>query len=178
MENKNILFICGGAFDGIDKKIAQRLNTQAVGYSASVAQDEIDKANLLQYVSPQDLKSFGLIPELIGRLPVLTYLKPLDKATLRSILTEPKNALIKQYIKLFEMDQVKFSIDDEALDYIVDKALEYKLGARGLRSLCEAILTDAMYELPSSDEKVLEIDKDYAAHTLNKNLLKRLEIAS
>ena len=133
---------------------------------------------MLQYISPADLRSFGLIPEIIGRLPVLTHMDPLDRETLRAILTQPKNALIKQYEKLFLMDEVTFTITDEALDFIVDKALEYKLGARGLRSLCEAILTDAMYELPSSDTKILEIDKEYAKETLNKNLLKRLEIAS
>jgi ATP-dependent Clp protease ATP-binding subunit ClpX len=154
------------------------LNRQAIGYSTSKNEQEIDKDNLLQYIIPKDIKDFGLIPEIIGRLPVLTYMDPLDKATLRAILTEPKNALIKQYEKLFEMDEVKFTISNEALDYIVEKALEYKLGARGLRSLCEAILTDAMYDLPSSDEKALHIDVEYAQDSLNKNLLKRLEIAS
>jgi ATP-dependent Clp protease ATP-binding subunit ClpX len=178
VNTQNILFIAGGAFDGIERIISKRLNRTAVGYATSRNVDNIDKDNLLQYVIPKDIKDFGLIPEIIGRLPVLTHMDPLDRATLRSILTEPKNALIKQYEKLFAMDDVKFSVTDEALDYIVDKALEYKLGARGLRSLCEAILTDAMYELPSSDEKALEIDKDYAEHTLNKNLLKRLELAS
>jgi ATP-dependent Clp protease ATP-binding subunit ClpX len=178
VNTQNILFIAGGAFDGIERIISKRLNRQAVGYTTSKNADNIDKDNLLQYIIPKDIKDFGLIPEIIGRLPVLTYMDPLDKATLRSILTEPKNALIKQYEKLFEMDEVEFSIDDEALDYIVEKALEYKLGARGLRSLCEAILTDAMYELPSSEEKFLHITKDYTADTLNKNLLKRLEIAS
>ena len=178
VNTQNILFIAGGAFDGIDRVISKRLNRQAVGYSTSKNVDNIDKDNLLQYIIPKDIKDFGLIPEIIGRLPVLTHMDPLDKATLRSILTEPKNALIKQYQKLFLMDEVEFSIDDEALDFIVDKALEYKLGARGLRSLCEAILTDAMYELPSSDDKVLAIDKAYAKHSLTKNLLKRLEIAS
>jgi ATP-dependent Clp protease ATP-binding subunit ClpX len=178
VNTQNILFIAGGAFDGIERIISKRLNRQAVGYTTSKNTDNIDKDNLLQYIIPKDIKDFGLIPEIIGRLPVLTYMDPLDKATLRSILTEPKNALIKQYEKLFEMDEVEFSIDDEALDYIVEKALEYKLGARGLRSLCEAILTDAMYELPSSEEKFLHITKDYTADTLNKNLLKRLEIAS
>ena len=178
VNTQNILFIAGGAFDGIERIISKRLNRTAVGYSTSKNTDNIDKDNLLQYVIPKDIKDFGLIPEIIGRLPVLTHMDPLDRETLRSILTEPKNALIKQYEKLFAMDDVKFSITNQALDYIVDKALEYKLGARGLRSLCEAILTDAMYELPSSEEKVLEIDKEYAAHTLNKNLLKRLEIAS
>jgi len=172
------LFIAGGAFDGIDKIISKRLNRQAVGYSTSKNADNIDKDNLLQYIIPKDIKDFGLIPEIIGRLPVLTHMDPLDRETLRAILTEPKNALIKQYHKLFSMDGVDFEITDEALDFVVEKALEYKLGARGLRSLCEAILTDAMYDLPSSDEKVLKIDQDYAQHTLSKNLLKRLEIAS
>jgi ATP-dependent Clp protease ATP-binding subunit ClpX len=178
VNTQNILFIAGGAFDGIERIISKRLNRTAVGYSTSRNVDNIDKDNLLQYIIPKDIKDFGLIPEIIGRLPVLTHMDPLDAATLRSILTEPKNALIKQYEKLFAMDDVKFTITNEALDYIVEKALEYKLGARGLRSLCEAILTDAMYELPSSDDKSLEIDRDYAEHTLNKNLLKRLEIAS
>ncbi len=178
VNTQNILFIAGGAFDGIDRIISKRLNRQAVGYSTSRNVDNIDKDNLLQYIIPKDIKDFGLIPEIIGRLPVLTHMDPLDKETLRSILTEPKNALIKQYEKLFAMDEVQFTIDDEALDYIVDKALEYKLGARGLRSLCEAILTDAMYDLPSSDEKQLHITREYTEDTLNKNLLKRLEIAS
>jgi ATP-dependent Clp protease ATP-binding subunit ClpX len=178
VNTQNILFIAGGAFDGIERVISKRLNRQAVGYNTSKNADEIDKNNLLQYIIPKDIKDFGLIPEIIGRLPVLTHMDPLDRATLRAILTQPKNALIKQYQKLFLMDDVVFSITDEALDFIVEKALEYKLGARGLRSLCEAILTDAMYELPSSDEKILEIDFDYAKESLNKNLLKRLEIAS
>ncbi len=178
VNTQNILFIAGGAFDGVERIISKRLNRQAVGYSTSKNVDNIDKDNLLQYIIPKDIKDFGLIPEIIGRLPVLTHMDPLDRATLRAILTQPKNALIKQYQKLFLMDDVEFSITNEALDFIVDKALEYKLGARGLRSLCEAILTDAMYELPSSDDKILEIDVDYAKETLNKNLLKRLEIAS
>ncbi len=178
VNTQNILFIAGGAFDGIDKIISKRLNRQAVGYSTSKNVDNIDKDNLLQYIIPKDIKDFGLIPEIIGRLPVLTHMDPLDRETLRAILTEPKNALIKQYKKLFAIDDVDFTITDEALDFIVDKALEYKLGARGLRSLCEAILTDAMYDLPSSDETELKIDREYAEHTLNKNLLKRLEIAS
>ena len=178
VDTKDILFIAGGAFDGIEKIISKRLNRTAVGYATSRNVDNIDKDNLLQYIIPKDIKDFGLIPEIIGRLPVLTHMDPLDRETLRAILTEPKNALIKQYEKLFAMDDVKFTIDDEALDYIVDKALEYKLGARGLRSLCEAILTDAMYDLPSSDEKELHIDKEYTSDALNKNLLKRLEIAS
>jgi ATP-dependent Clp protease ATP-binding subunit ClpX len=178
VNTQNILFIAGGAFDGVERIISKRLNRQAVGYSTSKNVDNIDKDNLLQYIIPKDIKDFGLIPEIIGRLPVLTHMDPLDRETLRAILTQPKNALIKQYQKLFLMDDVEFTITDEALDFIVEKALEYKLGARGLRSLCEAILTDAMYELPSSDDKKLEIDMEYAKETLNKNLLKRLEIAS
>lgn len=178
VNTKDILFIAGGAFDGIERIISKRLNRQAMGFGASKETDKIDETNLLQYVIPKDIKDFGLIPEIIGRLPVLTYMDPLDKATLRAILTEPKNALIKQYKKLFAMDEIEFTITDEALDFIVDKALEYKLGARGLRSLCEAVLTDAMYEIPSSDEKQLNVDKEYVEVTLNKNLLKRLEIAS
>jgi ATP-dependent Clp protease ATP-binding subunit ClpX len=178
VNTKDILFIAGGAFDGVERIISKRLNRQAVGYSTSKNTDNVDKDNLLQYIIPKDIKDFGLIPEIIGRLPVLTHMDPLDKATLRAILTEPKNALIKQYEKLFAMDEVKFTITDEALDYIVEKALEYKLGARGLRSLCEAILTDAMYDLPSSEEKQLHIDLDYTHDALTKNLLKRLEIAS
>lgn len=178
VNTQDILFIAGGAFDGIERIISKRLNRQAMGYSASKETDKIDESNLLQYVIPKDIKEFGLIPEIIGRLPVLTHMDPLDKETLRAILTEPKNALIKQYKKLFAMDGIEFSITDDALDYIVDKALEYKLGARGLRSLCEAILTDAMYEIPSSEEKELHIDKHYVEEALTKNLLKRLEIAS
>lgn len=178
VNTKDILFIAGGAFDGIERIISKRLNRQAMGFGASKETDKIDETNLLQYIVPKDIKDFGLIPEIIGRLPVLTHMDPLDRETLRAILTEPKNALIKQYKKLFAMDEIEFSITDEALDYIVDKALEYKLGARGLRSLCEAILTDAMYEIPSSDEKELNIDKNYVETALTKNLLKRLEIAS
>lgn len=178
VNTQNILFIAGGAFDGVERIISKRLNRQAVGYSSSKNVDNIDKENLLQYIIPKDIKDFGLIPEIIGRLPVLTHMDPLDRATLRAILTEPKNALIKQYQKLFAMDDVEFSISSEALDYIVDKALEYKLGARGLRSLCEAILTDAMYDLPSSDHKELAIDEDYAKNALDKNLLQRLKAAS
>lgn len=178
VNTQNILFIAGGAFDGIERIISKRLNRQAVGYSASQKTENIDKDNLLQYIIPKDIKDFGLIPEIIGRLPVLSHMEPLDKATLRAILTEPKNALIKQYEKLFAMDDVAFSISDEALDYIVDKALEYKLGARGLRSLCEAILTDAMYELPSSDDKTLHIDEKYVAEALENNLLKKLKEVS
>ena len=178
VNTQNILFIAGGAFDGIERIISKRLNRQAVGYSSSIGTDNIDKDNLLQYLTPKDVKDFGLIPEIIGRLPVLTHMDPLDAETLRAILTEPKNAIIKQYRKLFEMDEVTLDIDEEALDYIVSKALEYKLGARGLRSLCEAILTDAMYELPSSNEKHLQVTKEYAENSLNKNLLQRLKAVS
>lgn len=178
VNTQNILFIAGGAFDGIERIISKRLNRQAVGYSSSIGTDHIDKDNLLQYLIPKDVKDFGLIPEIIGRLPVLTHMDPLDAETLRAILTEPKNALVKQYHKLFEMDEVALTFDEEALDYIVDKALEYKLGARGLRSLCEAILTDAMYELPSSEDKQLQVTKDYAENSLSKNLLQRLKAVS
>ena len=162
VDTKDILFICGGAFEGIERKIAQRLNTQVIGYGAVQKHAHIDKNNLLQYIAPADLRSYGLIPEIIGRLPILTYLQALDRAALRSILTEPKNALIKQYIQLFHMDKIKLSFDDEVLDFIVDKAIEFKLGARGLRSICEAIMMDAMYELPSSDKKSLRITLKYA----------------
>lgn len=168
VNTKNILFICGGAFEGIEKKIAQRLNTRVVGYAAGKSRMEIDRDNLLQYITPQDLKSFGLIPEIIGRLPILTYLQPLDRAALRRILTEPKNAIVKQYIKLFEMDGVKLTVTDDALDYIVDKAIEFKLGARGLRSITESVVMDAMFEMPSSGEKELEINAQYAKEKLEK----------
>ncbi len=178
VNTQNILFIAGGAFDGIERIISKRLNRQAVGYSSSIGTDHIDKDNLLQYLIPKDVKDFGLIPEIIGRLPVLTHMDPLDAETLRAILTEPKNALVKQYQKLFEMDEVSLIFEEEALDYIVEKALEYKLGARGLRSLCEAILTDAMYELPSSNDKHLQVTKDYAENSLSKNLLQRLKAVS
>jgi ATP-dependent Clp protease ATP-binding subunit ClpX len=177
INTKNILFIAGGAFDGIDKRIARRLNTSAVGYSASKAREKIDDKNLLKYITPADLKSFGLIPELIGRLPVLTYLKPLDAEALRRILTEPKNALMKQYEKLFELDGIKLSIDKSVLDLIVEKAIEFKLGARGLRSICEAIMTDAMFEMPSSKEKELKITYDYAIEKLDKSVLSKLKVA-
>lgn len=162
VDTRNILFICGGAFDGIEKKIAQRLNTHTVGYDSVQITRKIDTSDLMQYVEPQDLKSFGLIPEIIGRLPVLTYLRPLDRAALRRILTEPKNSIIKQYVKLFDMDGVKLEFAPETLDYIVDKAVEYKLGARGLRSIVESIMLDAMYETPSSGEKELTVTLDYA----------------
>ena len=160
INTKDILFIAGGAFSGIDKMISKRLNMQAVGFGASIEEDRIDDENLLQYIIPSDLKSFGLIPEIIGRLPVLSYMNPLDAKILRSILTEPKNSIIKQYEKLFSMDDIDFKVEEGALNYIVQKAVEYKLGARGLRSLCEAILTDAMFELPSSDVKELIVTKD------------------
>jgi ATP-dependent Clp protease ATP-binding subunit ClpX len=178
INTKDILFIAGGAFSGIDKMISKRLNMQAVGYSASVEEDKIDEENLLQYIIPSDLKSFGLIPEIIGRLPVLSYMNPLDEKILRSILTEPKNSIIKQYEKLFSMDDVDFTVEEGALNYIVGKAVEYKLGARGLRSLCEAILTDAMFELPSSDEKQLIVSRDYAEEKMTKTTLKKLRAAS
>ncbi len=179
VNTKNILFICGGAFDGIDKKIAQRLNTQAVGYSASVSKERVDRENLLQYVSPQDLKSFGLIPELIGRLPVLTYLKPLDRAALRRILVEPKNALVKQYQSLFAMENVELTISDEVLELIVDKAVEFKLGARGLRGICEAIMVDLMYDIPSQAKppKKYTVDYDYAQKQLQNAKLDQLMVA-
>jgi len=168
VNTKNILFVCGGAFDGIERKIAQRLNTQVVGFTASKNKDKIDQKNLLQYISPQDLKSFGLIPEIIGRLPVLTYLRPLDRKALRNILTEPKNSIIKQYIKLFKMDDIELKFEDETYEYIVDKALEFKLGARGLRSICEAIMMDIMFEMPSSEDKNITIDKEFAVKQLGK----------
>ena len=178
VNTENILFIAGGAFDGIERVISKRLNMQAVGYSASMSEDIVDQDNLLQYIIPKDLKDFGLIPEIIGRLPVLTYMDPLDAETLRAILTEPKNAIIKQYKKLFQMDEIDFSITDGALGFIVDKAIEYKLGARGLRSLCEEILTDAMFEMPSSDEKTLNVTKAYAEDKLTKTTLKKLKAVS
>lgn len=178
VNTKDILFVAGGAFSGIDRIISKRLNRQAVGFGASLADDKIDEENLLQYIIPSDLKSFGLIPEIIGRLPVLSYMNPLDAKTLRAILTEPKNSIIKQYTKLFAMDEVDFTIEEEALQYIVEKAVEYKLGARGLRSLCEAILTDAMFELPGSDTKELLVTKEYAEHKLTNTALKKLKAAS
>jgi ATP-dependent Clp protease ATP-binding subunit ClpX len=178
VNTKNILFICGGAFDGIENKIAKRLNTQVVGYNAAKKVDRVDKDNLLQYVAPQDLKSFGMIPEIIGRLPVLTYLTPLNDKALRRILTEPRNAIIKQYEKLFEMDGIKLSWDEKVLDYIVQKALEFKLGARGLRSICEAIMMDAMFELPSKENPGdINIGIKYAREKLEKANLKRLKAA-
>jgi len=177
VNTNNILFICGGAFDGIEKKIGQRLNTQVVGYSASKKKDKIDRDNLLQYIAPQDLKSYGLIPEIVGRLPVLTYLNPLDRYALRQILTQPKNSIIKQYKKLFELDGKSLTFQDEVLDYIVDKAVEFKLGARGLRSICEAIMTDVMYDMPSSEDTEVEITLKYAKDKLGKVNMHRLKVA-
>lgn len=177
IDTKNILFICGGAFDGIERKIAQRLNTHVVGFSSVDNVRGIDKGNLMKYIQPQDLKSFGLIPEIIGRLPVLTYLNPLDRKALRSILVEPKNSIVKQYIKLFEMDGIKLSFTDGALDFIVDKAMEYKLGARGLRSIVESVVIDAMFDIPSQNVDAFEVDTDYARSQLEKANLSKLDYA-
>lgn len=177
VNTKNILFICGGAFDGIEKKIAQRLNTHVVGYSASRATAVVDKRNMMQYIAPQDLKSFGLIPEIIGRLPVLTYLNPLDREALRAILTEPKNSIVKQYVKLFEMDKIKLTFQNDVYEYIVDKAVEYKLGARGLRSIVETIMMDVMFEIPSQDKTDYEVTLEYAKQQLNKANIARLQTA-
>ena len=168
VDTKNILFICGGAFDGIEKKIAQRMNTHVVGYTSVQNVKKIDKGDLMKYIQPQDLKSFGLIPEIIGRLPVLTYLSPLDRSALRNILTEPKNSIVKQYVRLFAMDGVELTFAPETLDYIVDKAVEYKLGARGLRSIVESIMIDAMFESPSKREKTFTVTLDYAKAQLEK----------
>lgn len=178
VNTENILFIAGGAFDGIERAITKRLNMQAVGYSASKADKFLDANNMLQYIIPRDLKEFGLIPEIIGRLPVLTHMNPLDKKTLRAILTEPKNAIIKQYEKLFAMDNITFTITEQALDYIVDKAIEYKLGARGLRSLCEAIFTDAMFEMPSTGDTKFKVTKPYAEEMLSYDTIKKLKAVS
>lgn len=175
VNTQNILFICGGAFDGIEKKIAARLNTRMVGYTSSGEKTEIDKNNLLQYIAPQDLKSFGLIPEIIGRLPILTYLEPLDRPALRRILTEPKNSIVKQYVKLFKMDDVTLTFDDDVLDYIVDKAIEFKLGARGLRSITELIMMDKMYEMPSKKQTKLQISQPYAKGIIEKSNANRLK---
>ena len=168
IDTRNILFICGGAFDGIEKKIAQRLNTHTVGYNSVGNIKKIDPKNLMQYIEPMDLKSFGLIPEIIGRLPVLTYLNPLDKEALRRILSEPKNSLVKQYVELFRLDGVTLEFEDEALDYVVNKALEYKLGARGLRSIMESIMMNVMYETPSTRKKKLVITREYAEQEFEK----------
>ena len=177
VDTRNILFICGGAFDGIERKIAQRLNTHVVGYNSVQNVAKIDKKDLMKYVLPQDLRSFGLIPEIIGRLPVLTYLDPLDKETLRKILVEPKNSIVKQYIKLFKMDGISLTFTEESLDYIVDKAVEYKLGARGLRSIVEAVMMDTMFELPSKKVKKYEVTAQYAQQQLDKAKLNKLETA-
>jgi ATP-dependent Clp protease ATP-binding subunit ClpX len=177
VDTKNILFICGGAFDGIERKIAQRLNTHVVGYNSVQNVAKIDKGDLMKYILPQDLKSFGLIPEIIGRLPVLTYLNPLDREALRRILREPKNSIIKQYVKLFEMDGIELLFAEDALDFIVDKAVEYKLGARGLRSIVEAVMMDAMFEIPSKRVKHFEVTLDYARRQLDKAHLQKLESA-
>lgn len=177
IDTKNILFICGGAFDGIDKIIARRVNTNAIGFNVNKQEQELQKKNLLQFVNAQDLKTFGLIPELLGRLPVVTYLNPLDAETLRNILTEPKNSLIKQFTKLFELEGIKLTIENEVLDFMVTKALEYKLGARGLRSICESILTDAMFELPGSQQKELNVTLSYAENMFNKSKISLLKVA-
>ena len=178
VNTQNILFVCGGAFDGIEKKIASRIRANAIGYGVNKS-ELIDRENLLQYIAPQDLKSFGLIPELVGRLPVLTYLNPLDREVLRAILTEPKNSLIKQYVRLFEMDNITLKVDDEVLDFIVDKALEFKLGASGLRSICEVIMMEAMFEIPSQQKPMKEfrITLDYAMARLEKAKMNRLKVA-
>ncbi|HSH50091.1 MAG TPA: ATP-dependent Clp protease ATP-binding subunit ClpX [Bacteroidales bacterium] len=177
VNTKNILFICGGAFDGIERKIGQRLNTQVVGYAASREKNQIDRNNLLQYIAPQDLKAFGLIPEIIGRIPVLTYLNPLHKEALRKILTEPKNAIIKQYKKLFKMDGIDLHFENEVMDFIVEKAIEFKLGARGLRSICEAIMMDVMFDMPSKKDKKITITLEYAKEKLGKTNIQRLKAA-
>lgn len=174
VNTKNILFICGGAFDGIEKKIAQRMNTQVVGFTASRETSFLDRENMLQYIAPQDLKSFGLIPEIIGRLPVLTYLEPLDRQALRNILTEPKNAIIRQYVKLFELDNIALSFNEDVFEYIVDKAVEFKLGARGLRSICEAIMTDLMFEIPSQNCESITVTKEYAESKLDRLTAQKL----
>lgn len=175
VDTRNILFICGGAFEGIEKKIAHRLNTTVVGYNASRSRDNYDKDDLLKYIAPQDLRAYGLIPEIIGRLPVLTHLSPLNRETLRAILTEPKNAITKQYIKLFAMDGIELTFTDEALDYIVDKSIEFRLGARGLRALCETIMLDAMFDLPSGETKGFTVTTEYATRKLEKVDMKMLK---
>jgi ATP-dependent Clp protease ATP-binding subunit ClpX len=173
----DILFICGGAFDGIERKIGARLNTKVVGFSSSLETEHIDRHNMLQYIAPQDLKAFGLIPEIIGRLPVLTYLMPLDRDALRRILTEPKNAITKQYIKLFEMDNIELIFEEDALEYIVDKTIEFRVGARGLRAICEAVMMDAMFDLPSKKENQWVVTKKYVIEKMDKANVKRLKIA-
>lgn len=176
IDTKNILFICGGAFDGIERIIASRVNRQTIGFGSQVT-EKVDEDNFLKYITPTDVKSYGLIPELIGRFPVLTYLEPLDAKSLKRIITEPKNAIIKQYIRLFEIDGIRLTFDANVLDFIVEKAIEFKLGARGLRSICEAILTDAMYELPSKDEKEFRVDLEYAKEQFSKSKVARLKVA-
>ena len=177
VDTKNILFICGGAFDGIDKIIARRINTNAIGFSVNKDEQELQRKNLLRFVNAQDIKSFGLIPELLGRLPIITHLEPLDAITLRSILTEPKNALIKQYTQLFAIEKIKLTIDNEVFDYIVNKAMEYKLGARGLRSICESLFTQAMFDLPGTDIKEFNVTLDYAKNMFDKSKLSTLKVA-
>ena len=177
LDTRNILFICGGAFDGIDKVIARRINTNAIGFNVNKESQEYQRKNLLQFINAQDLKGFGLIPELLGRLPVVTHLNPLDAETLRSILTEPKNSLIKQYNRLFELEGIELKIDDDVYDFMVGKALEYKLGARGLRSICEGILTDAMFELPGSGQRELHVTLDYAENMFSKTKMNMLKVA-
>jgi ATP-dependent Clp protease ATP-binding subunit ClpX len=177
VDTKNILFICGGAFEGIERKIAQRLNTKVVGYNSARNSDRVERENLMQYIAPQDLRAYGMIPEIIGRLPILTFLHPLDRKALRSILTEPKNSIIKQYVKLFEIDNISLHFDDDALDFIVDKAVEFKLGARGLRSICEAIMMEVMFELPSTEESEVTISCEYARSKVEKINLQRLKAA-
>jgi len=177
IDTKNILFICGGAFDGIEKIIANRVNRQTIGFSANDEAEQIDKESLLKYINPTDIKTFGLIPELIGRFPVLTYLEPLNEASLKLILTEPKNALIKQYVRLFELDEIDLKFDKDVLDFIVTKAIEFKLGARGLRSICEAILNDAMFEMPSKNETSFRVTADYAKAQFSKSKMAKLKVA-
>jgi len=178
INTENILFIAGGAFDGVERHISKRLNMQAVGYTAAQKDDKVLQENMLRYIIPKDLRDFGLIPEIIGRLPVLTYMDPLDKSTLRMILTEPKNAIIKQYEKLFDMDGIELEVTSDALDFIVEQAMDYKLGARGLRSLCEAVLTDAMFELPGTDVKELVVTREYAQEKLGKSIMQKLKAVS
>lgn len=177
IDTKNILFICGGAFDGIEKIIANRVNRQTIGFSANDEAEQIDKESLLKYINPTDIKTFGLIPELIGRFPVLTYLEPLNEASLKLILTEPKNALIKQYVRLFELDEIDLKFDKDVLDFIVTKAIDFKLGARGLRSICEAILNDAMFEMPSKNETSFRVTADYAKAQFSKSKMAKLKVA-
>jgi ATP-dependent Clp protease ATP-binding subunit ClpX len=177
VDTKNILFICGGAFDGIDKIIARRINTNAIGFSVNKDEQELQRKNLLRFVNAQDIKSFGLIPEMLGRLPIVTHLEPLDADTLRSILTEPKNALIKQYTQLFAIEKIKLSIDNDVFDYIVDKAMEYKLGARGLRSICESLFTQAMFEMPGTNVTEFNVTLDYAKNMFDKSKLSTLKVA-